>query len=561
MLQLLNISNIALVDDLQVEFEGGLNLLTGETGSGKSIIIDALGMLLGGRFASDQLKSGTDKGSVEGLFLVSPDTRLRRLLEQTGILVFDDVSSSDSLELIIRRDFSATGRHKTFINNQLATQSLLRELRPFLVDIHGQGDQQTLFNSATHLELLDAFANHKKLRDEVAAAFSLWSSLKKELERLAINEAEKFQLLDTLSFQINELERAQLAVGEDESLEEERRRLMNVERLTLLSQSGYARIYEDDDAALTRLRQTENELLELVEYESTFRDHLEGIQSARVVIEELSFSLRDFADRLEFSAPRLAQIEDRLAEMARLKRKYGGTIESALEHLARSQDRLSQIQLFEVHELKINSELQAARDAYYLIANKLHAARLKAAKKFEQAVERGINEVAMENSRFQVNLDSKTADESAGASGFDVVEFFFSANPGEELKPLARVASGGEASRLMLVLKTVSNPLEFPRTIVFDEIDTGIGGRVSEAVGVKLKKLAGTNQVLCVTHQAQIARFADNHLVVEKETIKGRTIVKVARLDHRGRVEEVARMLTGSEITENARRHARELLK
>lgn len=562
MLQLLNISNIALVDDLKVEFDSGLNLLTGETGSGKSIIIDALGVLLGERFSSDQLKSGTDKGSVEGLFVVTPDSQLRRLLEDSGIEAFaEETAHPELLELIIRRDFSATGRNKTFINNQLATQSVLRDLRPFLVDIHGQGDQQTLFNSGTHLELLDAFGNHGRLRDEVASCFNRWTTLKRELERLAINEAEKFQLLDTLNFQINELERARLAVAEDESLEEERRRLMNVERLTLLCQSGYARIYEDDDAALVRLRQTENEIVELIDYDSSFREHLEGLQSARVALEELSFSLRDFSERLEFSAARLAQIEERLAELARLKRKYGGSIESALEHLARSQDRLSSIQLSEEHELKISAEVQAASSAYYAAAGKLHGARLKAAKKFEQAVERGVNEVAMDNSRFQIHLDSKNADESAGLNGIDVVEFYFSANPGEELKPLARVASGGEASRLMLVLKTVSNPLEFPRTIVFDEIDTGIGGRVSEAVGAKLKKLAATNQVLCVTHQAQIARFADNHLVVEKETVKGRTIVKIAKLDHRGRVEEVARMLTGSEITENARRHARELLK
>lgn len=551
MLQFLNISNIALIDDMQVEFESGLNLLTGETGSGKSIIVDALGVLIGGRFTSELLKSGAERAAIEGLFSVTANPDLEVLLENAGL----DVTT----ELIIRRELSATGRNKIFINNQLATQSLLRDLRPYLVDIHGQGEQQTLFNPETHLEILDAFAGNTALRVEVAQAYQRWTAVRRELDSLRHDEAEKFQLVDTLKFQIAELERSQLAIGEDERLEEERRRLANVEKLTELCQSSYSRIYEDDDAAVARVRQTLKDVEELAEYDSDFRDYLEGLESARAVLEDLSFTLRDFADRLEFSPSRLAEIEDRLAELSRLKRKYGGSIAASLEHLARSEDRLRQIETSDERERELNAELGAAREKYLELAGKLHKERMRAAKKFEQAVEKGIAEVAIDNARFQVQVLDDV--ETAGQKGIDHTEFYFSANVGEEVKPLARVASGGEASRLMLVLKTVANGSQFPRTIVFDEIDTGIGGRVSEAVGLKLKKLSQTNQVLCVTHQPQIARFADSHLVVQKEALKGRTQVSVGRLDKAGRVEELARMLTGAEITDSARRHAKELLK
>jgi DNA repair protein RecN (Recombination protein N) len=553
MLQFLNISNIALIDELQVEFEPGLNLLTGETGSGKSIIVDALGVLIGGRFTNDLIKSGAERGSIEGLFTVGPNPELERLLDGAGV----DAASSE--EIIIRRELSVSGRNKIFINNQLATHSLLRQVREFLVDIHGQGDQQTLFNPHTHLELLDSFAIGNGLRDEVAEAYRSWTALQRELDALRRDDSEKFQLVDTLKFQIDELERAQLVIGEDERLEEERKRLANVEKLTALCQSSYGRIYEDDDAAVGRVRSALKDVTELAEYESSFRDYLEGLESARAVLEDLSFSLRDFADKLQFSPARLAEVEDRLAELSRLKRKYGGSIESALEHLAHSEDRLRQIETSDEREQELNAEVECARGLYLERAGKLHRERVKAAKKFERTIESCIAELAMDHARFQVQISDVS--ESSGPRGIDHIEFYFSANAGEDLKPLARVASGGEASRLMLVLKTVANATEFPRTIVFDEIDSGIGGRVSEAVGIKLRKLAETNQVLCVTHQPQIARFADSHLAVQKAVVDGRTQVAISKLDRSGRVEELARMLTGAEITDTARRHARQLLK
>ncbi len=565
MLTVLQISNIALIDDLQVEFERGLNLLTGETGSGKSIIVDALGVLIGGRFASDMVKAGEKRAFIEGLFSVERNAELEELLQAAGIELMED---GERNEIIIRREMNA-GRSKIFINNQLATLTLLRDLHPFLVDIHGQGDQQTLFNPDTHLELLDAYTNNPNLKQEVASRYKRWLAIKRELDNLRQDEAKKFQLIDILRFQIDELERAHLEAGEDERLEEERRRLNNVEKLTALSAEAYGLTYEDDDSALARIVQASRRVEELSEYDSNFRAYLEGLQNARAVLEDLAYTLRDFTEGLEFSPARLEEVENRLAELSRLKRKYGGSIESALEHLTNSEERLRNIEHADERERELQSELTASQNHYLQSAQQLHRERVKAAKEFEKSVVRNLAEVAMENARFQVQITSpsdeelqdETASRNFSAQGIDRVEFYFSANVGEEVRPLARVASGGEASRLMLVLKTVAGASEFPRTIVFDEVDTGIGGRVSEAVGAKLKRLSASNQVLCVTHQPQIARFADAHLLVRKEVKANRTTVNLERLNKQGRVEELARMIAGSEITDAARRHAKEMLK
>jgi DNA repair protein RecN (Recombination protein N) len=565
MLTLLNISNIALIDDLQIEFDPGLNLLTGETGSGKSIIVDALGVLIGARFQSDLIKTGASRASIEGLFSVKRNIQLEEILKSAGI----DAEPGDASEIIIRREVAAGGRNKIFINNQLATQSLLRELRPLLVDIHGQGDQQTLFDPNTHLELLDLFAGLLDLREKTADQFYHWVGIKRELDEQRKDDADRLQLIDILRFQIEELGRARLVVGEELGLEAEQRRLSNIEKLTALSTETFGIVYDDGDSALARVRQAARRIEELTQFEPKFSAYLEGLESARAVLEDLALALRDFGGGLEFSGARLEEVESRLAELGRLKRKYGGSVESALEHLARSEDRLKKIEGSDERERELRAELSSAKDAYLKLAVRLHEERLRASRRFEKAVVRDLKEVAMENARFEVRVaapsESDLSDESNTggftASGIDRVEFYFSANLGEPVKPLAKVASGGEASRMMLVLKTVAGSTDFPRTIVFDEIDTGIGGRVSEAVGMKLKKLSATNQVMCVTHQSQIACFADNHLLVRKGAIRGRTAVTVERLDHQGRVEEIARMLTGSEITETARRHARELLK
>ena len=563
MLALLNISNFALISELKVEFDRGLNLLTGETGSGKSIIVDALGVLIGDRFSPDLIRAGERHASVEGLFALGAHPQVEAILEEAGV----GVRAGGDVELVVRRELSAEGRGRVFVNNRLATLSLLRSLRPLLVDIHGQGTQQTLFDPETHLELLDAFADLASGREVVTAAYRRWSALNRELESLRRDEAEKFHLTDALRFQVSELEAARLAAGEDEQLEAERRRLANLEKLTELCADAYNLTYEESDSTVARLSRLERQVEELSHYEASYKNYSEGLASARVVLEDLSASLRDFLDGLTFSPERLAEIESRLAELARLKRKYGGTIESALEHLDGSRQRLRQLERTDERAEEVVRELAEARASYVQAAARLHRARAKSAGEFRRAVEASLGEVAMEHARFEARVESPAdagadgASKSFTATGYDRVEFYFSANAGEPLRPLAKVASGGEASRMMLVLKTSASPARFPRTIVFDEVDAGIGGRVSEAVGLKLKALSGTNQVLCVTHQAQIARFADTHILVDKQERAGRTEVGVRPLDRRRQVEEIARMLTGAEITEAARRHAREMLK
>jgi DNA repair protein RecN (Recombination protein N) len=576
MLALLNITNFALIKELRVEFDRGLNLLTGETGSGKSIIVDALGVLVGGRFSSEMVKAGATHASIEGLFNVGAHEQLAAALAGAGV---DAAADDKSVELVVRRELAATGRGKIFVNNRLATLSLLRELRPFLVDIHGQGEQQTLFDPETHLEILDTYAGLGAAREEVAALYRRWSGLRAELRDLKRDEAESLQLMDTLRFQIDELTAARLAAGEDLRLEEERRRLADSERLSALCAEAYDECYESRGSTAERLGHLERQIAELQVYQSSFGEYADGVAAARAVVEDFAAALRGFADSLNFSADRLAEVENRLAELSRLKRKYGGTLESALEHLARAGARLSVLESSDERAEEVARRLAESRATYLAAARELGRARRKAADSLRREVERSLREVAMEHARFVPEISTpetgeQDGDDGAGATeeddraarhftarGIDRVEFYFSANPGEPPRPLAKVASGGEASRLMLVLKTVTNPARFPRTIVFDEVDAGIGGRVAEAVGLKLKALAGSNQVLCVTHQAQIARFADTHLRVDKRGERGRTTVDVERLGDRQRVEEIARMLTGAQITDAARRHAREMLK
>ena len=557
MLTLLKIKNIALIDELELEFADGLNLLTGETGSGKSIIVDSLGALTGDRISSDLIKEGETTAQIEGLFNVVSDEHLQAIFDSSGI----ELEDTKEIDLIVRRELAANGRNRIFVNNQLVTNNFLKKIGAFLADIHGQGEQATLFNQATHLEMLDEYANSKTLRESVAKKYKELANIRREIENLQADEAQKLQLLDILQFQVDEIKKVNLQKGEDESLEEEKRRLNNVEKLSTLSDEAYLLLYENEEATIATLDKARQRITELTEYESSFREYAEGLQTAQAVLEDLAMSVRDFRNRLEFSPERLEEIESRLAEIARLKRKYGGTITNVLEHFSESEERLKNIETAELREKELNKKLTKVREDYLKIASELHEKRTKAARKFEKEVEANLKAVALEKARFEVRINAdKSNDKSFTAKGFDQIEFYFSANLGESVKPIAKVASGGEASRLMLIVQTTAKLSATEKAMVFDEIDAGIGGRVAEAVGFKLKELAKTQQVLCVTHQPQIASLADQHFVVEKETIKNRTLIRVKKLDKNEQVEEIARMLTGAQITETARQHAREML-
>jgi DNA repair protein RecN (Recombination protein N) len=570
MLTLLKIKNIALIDSLEVEFGSGLNLLTGETGSGKSIIVDSLGALTGDRISSDLIKEGEVSATIEGLFLLSNKNEVASIFEESGVEIED-------AELIVRRELSNAGKNRVFVNNQVVTQSFLKRIGSYLVDIHGQGDQASLFDPATHLEMLDAFAGADSDRSKTADAYYRWAATRKELSDLRHDESDKLQLLDILKFQVDEIRAANLRPGENTELEDEKRRLNNVEKLSTLSGEAYSLLYEQDESTIATFDKAARKITELAEYDTRFAEYRESLDGARAVLEDLAATTRDFRNHIEFSPARLEEIENRLAEIARLSRKYGGTVETALDHLAESEKRLENIETAELREKELEKKLDEEGRIYLEAATGLHDKRVAAASKFEKEVGSNLKAVALEKARFEVRIEQSSESESSdetgfrnprsesrnskwSARGFDRIEFYFSANPGESPKPLAKVASGGEASRLMLILKTTSKARDDEKSAVFDEIDSGIGGRVAEAVGLKLKQLARSQQVLCVTHQPQVASLADRHFVVEKNMTRKATAVRIRELDERERVDEIARMLAGETITESARTHAAEMI-
>ena len=556
MLNLLKIKNVALIDSVEIEFGPGLNLLTGETGSGKSIIVDSLGALTGERVTNDLVKDGAASAQIEGLFTIEKDAAASKLLDSAGIAAGDKET-----ELIVRREISLTGRNRIFINDQLVSAAFLKQIGPLLVSIHGQGEQTSLFDPNTHLELLDEYARAGSFRETTAEAFSAWSRAKADLAELRRGESEKLQLLDILKFQVNEIRNADLRVEEETELEEEKRRLSNVEKLSSLSGDALDLLYDADAATVSTLEKAIRKIDELAEYDSRFSAYKEGLNDAQAVLQDLSFAVREFSTHLEFSPERLEAIEDRLAEISRVARKYGGSVESALEHLRESVAKLDAIENAEFHQEETKKRVVETRSAYMTLASELHTIRQKAAARFGKEVETALSAVALEKAKFEVRIEGRSDQEDHfSANGFDHVEFFFSANVGEAVKPLARVASGGEASRLMLILKTTAKERHAGKTAVFDEIDAGIGGRVAEAVGTKLKELSAGQQVLCVTHQAQVASKADRHFVVEKTVAKNRTSITARELSDSERVEEVARMLAGEKITDAARENAREMI-
>lgn len=551
MLTFLRIQNVALIDKLEVELSGGLCLLTGETGSGKSIIVDSLGALAGGRVTNDLVKQGSESATIEGEFQPSSKSTVWRALEAAGI-----ERNSDST-IIIRRDISLAGKNRVFINGQLTTAAVLNNVGDHLVDIHGQGEQAALYDVEHHRLLLDEYADHTKLLDAVRSAFERWNEVNSRLAALHRDENEKLQLIDILTFQINEIERVLPVAGEDDELEAEKRRLANSGKINSLSNELYETLYENEHSTLASLERSAKLAKELGEFDAAFLEFDQGVKDAIAVIEELARTARDNRAKIDFSPERQAEIEDRLAELSQLKRKYGGTIESIIDHLGTSKERLSQLQNDEFHEEELRRQLSAAATDYEIAADKLSNSRMSAAKKLNKAVETGLADVALERAVFETRVTA--AANKFSPNGQDDVEFYFSANPGEPPRPLARVASGGEASRLMLTVKTVIAGNE-PKTSVFDEVDTGIGGRVAEAVGKKLKSLSVSQQVLCVTHQPQIAALADSHIVIEKQHGRDSTSVTARSLTADERIDEIARMLAGESITDAARENARVLL-
>jgi DNA repair protein RecN (Recombination protein N) len=581
MLRLLNIVNFAVIDRLQVEFKQGLNVLSGETGSGKSILLDALGLLLGDRSSADLIRTGETKAFVEGVFDIDGNTPLEELLADAGV----DISEGEAL---IRRELVANGRGRIFINNQVANVGLLKSIQPHLVDIHGQGEQQSLLSPEAHLNLFDAFAGSSKNRARASQAYDNLQRLARELEQIRQSESERLQTLDMINFQISELEQAQLTPNEDVELEAERNLLVNAERLAELSGDAYRRIYDDENSILSSLSVAQKRINDLAAVDNRFATYIDQLSTVKHVLNDVAFFLGEYYGSIHAAPDRLGVVDDRLMELNRLKRKYGDSVAAALETLAKLMERREQLLNSDEHSQLLEAGVRRALDDYGKESSALGEMRRGAAAKFENAVNMELKEVSLGAARFSVRLSASQKSQLAQKlqsllgewpgdghgnglgssdylgirrSGNEDVEFLFSANPGEELRPMNGVASGGELSRLMLALKTITAPSLFPKTLIFDEIDAGIGGKAADAVGMRLRRLAKTNQVLCVTHQLQIARYADAHFLVNKDVVNGRTLTNVVELDEQGRIEELARMIGGSEVTASARKHAKELIK
>lgn len=552
MLRFLKVANIAVIENVEVEFEPGLNLLTGETGSGKSLLVDAVTMLLGERAGADVLRSGETRGYIEGIF------RLETWPEEL-VALFQGVGIEVEEEIILRREISASGRSRIFANDRLVTQAFVRALRPHLVDIYSQGEAPMALGGGRPLRLLDSYAQTDELRRRVEELALAYRETERVLEELSRAEAERLRLLDIYQFQIREIERVRPTLGEDEELGRERALLVNAEKLFQLAQEAYAELYEADDSMLRKGARVFRRLEQLRELDERAASALELLERARVLLEEVAYFLRDYREGIRFSPERLAEVEGRLAELERLKRKYGPTLREVLETLAELKAKHEELASADMRRGELEERRKRLEAEYRQLAGELSRKREQAARALERAVTAELRALALERGRFQVAL--VPVEEFPSPEGMERVQFLVALNVGEEPRPVTKVASGGELSRIMLALKTVASRWRGPRTLIFDEIDVGIGGRVAEIVGERLKQLGERYQVLCVTHQPQIARFADAHYRVVKEVAGGRTQVRVERLGQRERVEELARMLGGREITETARRHARELIR
>jgi DNA repair protein RecN (Recombination protein N) len=590
MLKSLNISNFAVIRYLNIEFHQGLNVLTGETGAGKSIIVDALSLLLGGRAFTDVVRTGEKVALVEGIFELdgSNEQRVKSELSDLAVEIADDEY------LTIRREVQLGGRNRIFINDRSVTLATLKKLQPFLVEIHGQGEQRSLLSPHAHLLLLDGYAGCDDLRRQVAVKYAGWRKIVEELNAMTRDKTDRERLSDILRFQVAEIENLNPQPGEFERLLEEKKLLTYSEQLNELNASAYNHLYESEQSVLTRLGSVRRTLQALDNIDKRFSPLLNALEEATLSLTDVADTLRSYAARIEYSPARLSEIEERMSEFERLKRKYGrgdNDLNEIREDLYR---QLNQLTNWEEHQGELLADLDVIRGEYRALASELTACRQAATLDFERRVMEDLRQVAMESARFRVVIDTAKEEPEAASdgqlqpprqqeedadstltsspaywspTGADYVEFHLSANVGELARPLQRVASGGELSRLMLTLRTICRSgakvqvePTLKTTLVFDEIDTGIGGHVAEAVGRRLKSLATSQQVLCVTHQPQIARFADHHYAIAKHVEDGRTLTRITELGHKERVTEISRMLGVSQEVATARETARWLL-
>ncbi len=557
MLLELRAENYAVIDHAIATFGPGLNLLTGETGAGKSILVDALALLMGQKASSDIVRHGAEKAVVACVFEGTPGAEA--ILEENGL-------DPQGTEVILRREVSSTGKGRVFVNNQAATVGVLRQLAPELALVHAQSETGGDFDEAQQRGLLDRFAGLSS--EAVAAAYRQWRSIQARLRELEQEEQDRLRALDLWAFQHKEISSVAPAPDEDAHLETERRVLANSEKLMAAALSAHELLYEGSASAEAALGAALKQVEELARYDARFSEQVSQLVEARAAVGDVSATVRDYAETVQASPDRLEEIEDRLAALDRLKRKYGSPLAEVIAYGDKVAGKIAEIENRDEIVKALRMELAAAERAYTAAASALSALRVEASAKLGKLAERQINDLAM-RVRFEVSVIARHEQACWAAHGWDLVECRIATNAGEPMKPLDEVASGGEMSRVLLALKVSveegaqargRRKTQMPRTLVFDEIDIGIGGRAAEAVGQKLKALSRTQQVLCVTHLPQIAAFADQHFLIEKREKAARTATSVRLMSQADRTEELARMISGATVTETSRKHAEQML-
>jgi DNA repair protein RecN (Recombination protein N) len=567
LLQELHIRNLALIEELRLEFDAGFNVLTGETGAGKSIIIDALGLVLGGRFSAEMIRTAADSLVVEAVFCSENRPDLEAFLVETGVPLEEDRT------LIIQRDINSNGKNRCRVNGQLVTVLILQKIGEFLIDIHGQHQHQSLLLPEKQLELLDQYCGPAciELRDRLQLVYQKWRVLTGELGRLQQDQAATARRIDLLRFQTEEIKEAQLIIGEDEELQKERRVLASAEKLFGASAGAYQALYENRDGpAVVELLGGAERALHLVSGIDSRLDSLcNNLREVVCQVEEIARELRDYQEKVQFDPARLTALEDRLEEITQLKRKYGGTIADILTFAQQSAAELELLEQREGQTGHLEFDLATVGRKLGDLAVRLTTKRQQGVKRLETAIEGQLGDLNMEKTQFQISLTHTVADAGVPCqdeswevteSGADKIDFLVAPNPGEIPKPMTKIASGGELSRIMLALKTILAELDKIPTMVFDEIDVGIGGRTAQAVAEKILMIGKARQVICVTHLPQIASMAQRHFYIEKQASGERTIVSVRKLNAVERVEELARMLGGAQVTATTRQHAGEML-
>ena len=547
MLSLLHIENIAVIECADISFDGGFNILTGETGAGKSIVIDAISAILGERAYRDMIRTGTSKASVRAVFTDVPNFPW-----------FSENGVEHDAETIIQRDVFLDGKNVCRVNGTLVTVGILRKLGLQLINIHGQHDSASLFDEENHLQYLDAFADNISLREDYIEKYSEVTKLRKEIDKLHMDEGEKLRRMETLKYQIQEIEKAELEAGEDEILEERRKVLQNAEKLSDGMNAAVDCLYggDDTDGAASLLAEAERELARLGKYTDSFTSLHEKIADLMYQVQDAAEEVRDARDDLFYSADELEQIESRLDVIHRLRRKYGATCADILQYLQNAKTELDEIEFADDHLERLKQKCEKAEKVTWEAARKLRENRMVCAEVLSQRILQELAQLDMPRVQFSCSF----TETELGANGADTVAFYMSANAGEALKPLSKVASGGELARIMLAMKNVVAERDEISTLIFDEVDTGVSGRAAQKVAEKLRSVARNKQVLCVTHLPQLAALASTHLLIAKEERQGRTYTTVTPLDLEGRKRELARIIGGTNITETTLKSAEEML-